>query len=314
MLELLVCLLRDPDAEIASQASQTLRDWDKGEVLSQLKERDCPPAVLEHFSGPDSAADFLRAVVANPSSPGKLIASLAPRVPAPLVESILDNRTRILEFPEILDGIRCNPESTPGILRLAGEIETEFFGGKRKEYTVGGAPESESPATTDFIAESEAPPEDLSLEGLPVDPDARQAAMVQKLSSLPFREKLRHALFGTREIRMMLVRDTNKELARAALRSPKLTENEVEAIAAMRGVTEEVLREIGNSKEWTRSYNVVQNLVKNPKTPPTVSQRLLFRLLSKDLMMLTHDRSIPDIVRYNATRTLNQRKQTRSLQ
>ena len=308
MIELLVRLSNDADTQIAAQAAQTLSNWDKAEILRQLKTRGCAPAVLEHFAAPGSPSDFLQAVIANPSSPQKLVASLALTVPVPLLESILDNRARILEAPDILESIRRNPAATPDILRLVREVETEFFGGKKQEYAVGEAADGELSRVEDL--DSGMPPEDLSLEGLPVEPEARQAAMAERLSSLPFREKLRHALFGTREIRMLLVRDTNKELARAALRSPKLTESEVEAIATMRTVAEEVLREIGNSKEWTKSYSVVQNLVKNPKTPPLISQRLLSRLHSKDLAMLTRDRSIPDAVRYNATRALNQRKPT----
>jgi len=75
----------------------------------------------------------------------------------------------------------------------------------------------------------------------------------------------------------------------------------------MRGVAEDILREIGNSKSWTKSYAVVQNLVKNPKTPPVISQRLMFRLRAQDLMMLTRDRSVSDAVRYSASRTMRQR-------
>ena len=104
---------------------------------------------------------------------------------------------------------------------------------------------------------------------------------------MPLREKMRYALFGNREIRSMLIRDSNKEIARTVLRSPKLTDNEVEAIAAMRGVAEDILREIGQSRAWTKSYAVVQNLVKNPKTPPTISQNLLFRLRAPDLLQLS---------------------------
>jgi hypothetical protein len=308
MIELLVRLLKDPDPPIAAQAAQTLAGWDKAEILRQLKERGCAPAVLEHFAGPDSPADFLQAVIANPSSPPKLIASIALTAPAPLLESILDNRARALDAPDILENIRRNPEAPPGILRLVREIETEFFRGKKQEYAVEDTLAPDAEPLQDLELDAAMPPEDLSLEGLPVDPEARQAAMAEQLSGLPFREKLRHALFGTREIRMMLVRDTNKELARAALRSPKLTEGEIEAIAAMRTVTEEVLREIGSSREWTKSYNVVQNLVKNPKTPPLISQRLLHRLRSNDLAQLTRDRSIPEAVRYSATRALSQRK------
>jgi hypothetical protein len=81
----------------------------------------------------------------------------------------------------------------------------------------------------------------------------------------------------------------------------------VESFAAMRNVSEDVLREIGNSRQWTRHYNVVHNLAKNPKTPPAITQRLLFRLQSKDLSLLARDRGVPEMVRRNAQRTLTAR-------
>jgi hypothetical protein len=158
--------------------------------------------------------------------------------------------------------------------------------------------------------EAETPPEDLSLENLPAADDKRQEAISVRLATLSVREKIRYALFGTREIRAILIRDTNKEIARHALHSPKLTENEVESIAAMRGISDDVLREIGANRKWIQNYVVVHNLVRNPKTPSLISQRLLSRLRSKDLSLLTRDRSVSEAVRNNAMRLVKQRNFT----
>jgi hypothetical protein len=307
-IEFLVRLLKDNDAEVSSQAEKTLVAWDKEEILVQLKSPDCPPSILEYFAATADAESILQAILTNPSSPNELIQSLAATIPLQLLEVILDNRVRIIDFPPILDGIRKNPAATPEVLRLAQEIEVEFLGGKKKEYAVESAEESESLEEPSFELEFDVPPEDLTLEGLPLDNEARESEIIKRIASLPAREKIRYALFGNREIRTILVRDTNREVARAAIRSPKLTGNEVEAIASMRSVGEDILREVGNSKTWTKSYVVVHNLIKNPKTPPVISQRLLFRLRIQDLMMLTRDRSISDAVRYNAGRALRQRQ------
>ena len=312
MLELLVCLLKDSDSGIASPAAQTIATWDEEEILAQLKSHDCAPLILEHFASAGSPDSMLQAIIANPAAPDTLIASLASTVPARLLETILDNRVRIIEFPAILESVRKNPAATSEIRRLVQEIEVEFLGSKKKEYAIEEPAEIEAPPSQALEFETAVPPEDLALEGLPVEGGAREEAVIKRLATMSVREKIRHALFGTREIRAMLVRDTNKEISRSVLHSPKLTENEVESIAAMRSVAEDILREIGNSKEWTRNYAVVQNLVKNPKTPPLISQRLLFRLRSQDLTQLTRDRSIPDAVRHNATRVLKQRTSTRS--
>ena len=61
------------------------------------------------------------------------------------------------------------------------------------------------------------------------------------------------------------------------LSSPKLTGQEVEAIAKMANVGEEVLRVIGTNRQWTKNYGVVAGLVRNPKTPVAVSLNLLQR-------------------------------------
>jgi hypothetical protein len=310
-LEILVLLVKDSDPEITSQAEQTLTSFDKEEIVGYLSASGCAPSVLEYFAQKNPTHAMLQAIIANPAASGNTIESLALSVPASLLDKILDNRVRILEFPAILENAKKNPHATPEVCRLIQEIEFEFFGDKKKEYAIedaAGAAHSEEPIQDQTLhVESEIPFEDLILEGLPVDEDARQAELIKRISSLSVQEKIKHALFGNREIRAVMVRDTNKEVARSVLHSPKLTESEVESISAMRGVSEDILRDIGNSRQWIRSYSIVQNLVRNPKTPPVISQRLLFRLRTKDLMMLTKDRSIPDAVRQNATRSLNQR-------
>ena len=308
LLELLILLLKDSDPQIVDRAAETIRAWDQEEIRTQLSVPGCHPSILEYFSQAAPSDRLLRAILSNPSSPDALITSLAQTVPSHLLETILDNRVRIIRHPVILASIRQNPASTPEALRLVREIEVEFLEGKKKEYAVGEAsePEAVQPAALDLQLD-DIPAEDLSLEGLPEDAEERQTEIVKRISGLPMREKIRYALFGNREIRSMLIRDSNKEVARTVLRSPKLTDNEIESIAAMRGVTEDILREIGQSRTWTKSYSVVQNLIKNPKTPPTISQNLMFRLRAPDLLQLTRDRSVSDAVRFNASRALRQR-------
>jgi hypothetical protein len=158
--------------------------------------------------------------------------------------------------------------------------------------------------------EEEAPPADLSLEGLPTDPNEREAALSQRIAQMTVQQKLRLALAGPREARTILVRDTNKEIARSVLQCPKLTEAEVESFAAMRNVCDDVLRHIGVSREWTRSYGVVHNLVRNPRTPPFISLNLLIRLRTRDLILIARDRGVSEVVRSNARRAVASRTST----
>jgi hypothetical protein len=318
MLRLLVFLLDDEDGEIARQAAATIENWDEEDVFIQLNSHDCDPMVLDYYASRDIPEPVVQAIITNPSSSGTAIASLARKVQEPHLKIILDNRNRIIEYPDILESIRGNPFATPEIRRLIQEIEVEFLGNKRTEYKIGHADQEsedtrQETTTTypaDFELDSEIPFEGLTLEGLPLEGEERESAISLRISSMTVRDKIRYALFGSREIRTILVRDSNREVARTVLRSPKITENEIESIAAMRNVGEEILREIGNSREWTKSYTLAQNLVRNPKTPIMISQRLMFRLRAHDLSLLSRDRSIPDAVRNNAARILKQRNST----
>ena len=307
-LRALVFLTDDSDQEIASSALKTLSELKEDEILPQLKSEDCAPSVLEYFGVISDSDRLLQAIILNPMTPGTLIESLSLSLPPQLLSIVLDNRVRILEYPDILNNIKFSPLATPDIKRLVGEIETEFFGDKKREYFVEQRTkkEEEVPISLPDL-KFEIPKEDLSIDGLPLDDQIRNAVLGKNLSNLPVREKIRYALFGTREIRTLLIRDTNREISRMVLRSPKITESEIESISSMRGVSEDILREIGNNKDHTKNYSVAHNLVKNPKTPPAISQRLIFKLRSQDLMMLTRDRSISDAVRFHATRTLSQR-------
>ena len=77
-------------------------------------------------------------------------------------------------------------------------------------------------------------------------------ALVQKMTVM---QKIKLARMGNKEARGLLVRDRNKLVATAAIRSPKVTENEVETFAKARNLSDEVLRMIASNREWTRSYH-----------------------------------------------------------
>jgi hypothetical protein len=314
MFQALVSLVGDEDPDVAAEAGLTLQRFPESEIVAMAQATDCRPEVLTYFSHVYDSEAVLEAIILNPVAPGHAIELLALKPSPPLLERILDNRMRLLDAPAILNNIKSNPSATPNVLRLVQEIESDFFSlEKKSDYRLQETP-SEAPeetAGTSYL-QAETPIEDLSLEGLPADPDEREAAVAVRISMMSVRQKIMHALFGNREARSLLIRDSNKQVARTVLRSPKLSENEIESFASMRNISDEILREIGISSEWTRSYAVVQNLVRNPKTPPVISQRLMFRLRSQDLTFLARDRGIPDAVRISAKRTLDQREKQKS--
>jgi hypothetical protein len=124
--------------------------------------------------------------------------------------------------------------------------------------------------------------------------------VTQKLQKMSFTQRLKAAVKGSKEMRMVLVRDTNKMIAAAVMSSPKMTEQEIEAIAGMASVSEDVLRIIANNRAWMKNYKVSLRLVKNPKTPVAVSMNLLPRIMERDLVQLSTDRNVPEPLRIAA--------------
>jgi hypothetical protein len=130
--------------------------------------------------------------------------------------------------------------------------------------------------------------------------DEDRTTATQKLAKMGFSERLKAAVRGSREMRALLIRDPNKMIAAAVLSSPKLSEPEVEAFAKMASISDEILRIIGNNRAWTKNYNVLLGLTKNPKTPLALSLNFMPRLSSRDLQMLSVDRNVPEPLRVAA--------------
>lgn len=130
--------------------------------------------------------------------------------------------------------------------------------------------------------------------------DAEVAATAP--TSSPVMDRLKLAIRGGRHDRAKLIRDRVRVVAVAVLSSPKLTEQEVESFVRMSDISEEVLRIIGNNRAWLRSYAVLSGLVRNPRTPISVSLRLIPHLKNREVKMLAIDRNVPDPVRAAARR------------
>ena len=128
---------------------------------------------------------------------------------------------------------------------------------------------------------------------------------LQRIATMTPSQRVALAMKGNRKERTILIRDPNKIVAIAVLSSPKVTDAEVESIAKMANVSDEVLRIIGNTRGWVKNYGVVAALSRNPKTPVAISLNLLQRLYEKDVKLLAADRNIPEAVRVAARKRLS---------
>lgn len=131
---------------------------------------------------------------------------------------------------------------------------------------------------------------------------AERVSLIRRIMFMNARDRMKLAMKGDREVRSILIRDSNKVVATAVINNPRVTDQEVENIAAMRTVADEVLRLIALNRAWARSYAIIHNLVRNPRTPiPTVISTLP-RIRTKDLHHLSLNRNVSEAVRRQALR------------
>jgi hypothetical protein len=137
--------------------------------------------------------------------------------------------------------------------------------------------------------------------------EEERGSALQKISRLDIKGRIQLAMKGSKEERTILVRDGTKLVALAVLESPKLTDGEVEKIAAQKNVLEAVLRQIPMKRRFMKNYAVVRNLVANPRTPLDVSLGLMKNILVNDLRNLASNKDVSETVRKLALKMFKQK-------
>ena len=134
------------------------------------------------------------------------------------------------------------------------------------------------------------------------DVPAERVSLVRRLMFMNARDRMKMAMKGDREARGILVRDSNKMVAAAVINNPRINDQEIEAISAMRSVSGDVLRLISVNRNWARAYSIIHNLVRNPRCPVPTVMGILPRIRTKDLTMLSQNRNVSEAIRRQATR------------
>jgi hypothetical protein len=148
----------------------------------------------------------------------------------------------------------------------------------------------------------------INAERLEGNASPERISLIRRIMFMTVKDRVKLGIKGDREARGILVRDANKIVATAVMHNPRLTDHEVENIASMRTVAEEVLRLVGTNRAWARSYPIIHNLARNPRTPMATAVHILPRIRTKDLQSIAMSRSVSDAVRRQAYRLCEMRK------
>lgn len=294
-----VALTASPDGEVASQAKAAL------EVLEPRLATD----YLSHQAGMKELTYFgrnvrnpvlLEAVIRRPDVPRQLLVEIAPMLPQEAQEALVLRQDAILEEPEILWALERNPQLTSYARRRIWEYREHLLPREKVPPKSKEEIEAEVEALTDeeieeaFEEVRERPPDGMV--------DEISGLSAGQLRLLPVPVRVRIARNADRQLRNILVRDQNAQVALTVLRNNTINDQEVELIASSRNVLDEVLAEIPRRREWIRKYPIAKALVKNPRTQLATAIGLVPRMVLRDLRELSRDRNVPDGVRTTARR------------
>jgi len=307
-ITMLAQLSADAEEQVRTTALESLKKLPEG-VLQAACEAQLLPAVLHCLSRTLKNEELLGRIVANHATHDATVEEVARTCSEALAERIAVNEQRLLRAPLIIEALYKNRNTRMStadrLIELAARNGVVLHGIPSFQAAVEAVqgqliPEpSDEPLPQDAVFQrsleedkDENAFEEDKVAGLEEVKQAYKPLNMQILD-MSKSEKLRLALVGNMAARAILVRDHNKQVAMAAIQSPQMTVGVAAEIARSKEVSEDILRFIGNKKEWVKSGEVKHNLCFNPKTPVGVSMRFVSHLRLEELKALAKNRNIP---------------------
>jgi hypothetical protein len=332
MLGALFMLMYDPEANIRETAGKTASTLPDRIAASGFRDEGVQAPVLGWFLEVYAANDaYAEMLVVNAATPDTAVAAIAATCSQRIAELIGQNQLRLLRHEGIIPQLALNPVAQGALIDGVCDFavrngldlphvpqmvaaKVRLFGPQAATQKVDAGPTAD-----DVISEF-----GVAAEGeLPTDAEAAQRlaereakleetkklTLTQRIAKMSISEKIKLATKGNKEIRGILIRDANKLVAVATIRSPRITDQEVMAQALNKGAHEDVLRVIYSHREWTRKYPVRLALVKNPKVPAQITMRFLNLLSETDVKGLAKDKNVSGAIQLLAKKMIQRKNE-----
>jgi len=316
MIGALFMLTFDPDDGVRETAAKTAAELPDRILSTALRDEGTPPPVLGYFL--DLLADtsvYAEMLILNASTPDDAVARVAARGSSRIAEIVAQNQLRLLRHEEIVRQLCHNPSASRALIDgvcdfavRSGLMLLDLPQMNAARVRVFGPealtkPPDPGPTADEIMREYR----ELADETAPPMEETKRLTLAQRIMKMSISEKIKLATIGNKEARGLLIRDTNKLVAIAVVRSPRITDGEVLMIAHNRAVLEDVLRVIYAKREWVKIYKVKLALVKNPKTPLAISMKFLATLRESEVKDLSRDRNIPSAIQLQAKKMMDKK-------
>ena len=314
--------LEGPVREAAMKSAGDLPDA----VLQAALVAALDPRVLDFFARRVTKRDkLMQLVLLNRSVHDETLRYLATVLDEPGLETIAKNDERLLRSPGIIAALYLNPrtrmstaqrivelaarngvrvdqiptfdEITRSVMQDAATLDPLQLDAEFKDAAIIAVSEEEQAAALDETAAAEAAEVEALLEG-PKEGEAppEQAEKEKRLEKLSPAAKIRIATLGNSFARGTLIRDKNKQVSMACIKSPGVSDAEALKYANNRSLDANIVGFISNNRSWTRLPGIRLALCNNPKTPLPTTLRMLPTLNIRDLKILMRSKGIPAVV------------------
>jgi hypothetical protein len=312
---MLAQLAADAAPDVRDTATRSLKALPAA-VLHPACEAAVPAPVLELltdlFLGQH---DVLERIITNANTHDFTLERIARNASEALSERMAVNEARLLTAPRIIEALYKNRNTRMStadrLIEFAARNKLELTGIPAFKDHVEALQGQLIPEPTDeplpqdvsfsktLVFDGNSDSSEVFEEGVTGEEQIKEQfkPLSMQIAEMTKAEKLRMAMVGSKAARALLVRDHNKQVAFAAISSPQTTTAEAADIAKSKEVSEEVLRYIGNKKDWIKAAEVKHNLVFNPKCPVGVSLKFIGHMRLDELRSLTRSRNVSAQIR-----------------
>lgn len=329
VVTVVAALTEDADEKVAAAARATFEKLPPPMLTGALG-AELQPAVIDKLADTyGSDAEVVEKLLRMPALSVDALELLAARADERIGELVATNEQRLLAAPTVIEKLYMNKRvrmsTADRLLELAvrNGIELSLPAFKEAAAAIGAElimEASEEPTPDDVLFDEtdqvarQTDIQDEADDTHEVDEEGEEhlkdkfQPLYARIAQMTVSQKIRRAQVGTAAERLLLVRDMNRLVAVAAVKSPAMRENEAVLISGSRTVAEDVLREIARNREFTRNYQVKINLAKNPRTPFSFSARIIPLLRDNDLKDIAKSKNVPGAVQQAARQQLERKK------
>ncbi len=322
-------LARGADSGLAEAAKKTLSNLPAPLLQGALGVKLHPLAIDALATRLHERTDVLNQLLSMPAIDIDTILDVGRVCGEEASELIATNEERLLKYPKIIEVLYLNRKTRMSTadrmieLAVRNNVEVGLPAWKEAATAIQNEliPEpSGEPSYDDIIfAKNVALAEQMRAHGEEIEDTHvigeeeeqlkdKYIPLYREIAGMTVSQKIRFATVGTPEAILILVLDPSPLVALAAAKSPQVNESVVEQCVKRRNISQDVLSSFGQRPELLRRLSTKRDLMKNPKTPPTLALKLINHFQEHELKRLADDRNVSGSVRQIIKNHLDRKK------